>query len=125
MQGLQGLLDINVVVVESVAAVQPSSSAKWSSLNVTGCVVQLFFDYAPETAAHVLPERMFKPALGALLPETLIAATPSLYGFIGVHAWRVTSAELDSTHKVGCEMCSCTMPVVPVQNAAIFQASTC
>lgn len=80
---MQGLLDINVVVVESVAAVQTSSSATWSSLNVTGCVVQLFFDYAPETAARVLPERMFKPALGALLPETLIAATPSLYGFIG------------------------------------------
>lgn len=48
-----------------------------------GSDVRLFFDYAPQTAARILPVRMFETAAGALLPESLKAAEPLLYGFIG------------------------------------------
>ncbi|KAK9843211.1 hypothetical protein WJX74_008778 [Apatococcus lobatus] len=77
--------------------------------------VKLFFEYAPETAARVLPARSFVPALGPLTPITLISTAPSLYGFIGCKclAGYVGTVGFDSQ---GTRLLKCAEPPQP-QNA--------
>ncbi len=45
--------------------------------------MQIFFDYAPELAQQVIPEKRFDPVIGPLLPLQIIVTAPSLYGYIG------------------------------------------
>ena len=45
-------------------------------------MLQLFFKWAPEIAAAVLPQRRFNPEVGQI-PTSIIAVPPALYGFLG------------------------------------------
>ena len=45
--------------------------------------LQIFFEYEPEAAARVFPNRQLGRVTGPLLPQSFILTAPSLYGYIG------------------------------------------